>query len=91
MLCKITVKVMQRTSCLERWSYEGDEIAIHVSVKEKAENDKANCAVIEILSKVLNVGKNKLKIVRGKRAKSKLLHVDADRDYVINILLNELL
>jgi hypothetical protein len=46
-----------------------------VYIKEKPEQGKANERVLEILSKHLNIKKEKLRIVKGNRGRSKIISV----------------
>ena len=49
-----------------------------VKVKEKAERNMANKAVIRILSNHFGINKNKIKIINGHQSPSKMLSVDVD-------------
>ncbi len=49
--------------------------AVQVSVRAPAHEGKANRAVIELLSDYFSVPKSKVKIIRGERARKKIVSV----------------
>jgi len=70
MIIKIKVKPNSSESKVEK-SESGEVI---VRVKEKAEDNKANIAVIKALSKYYNGAK--IKILSGKTSKKKLVSIE---------------
>ena len=71
MYIKVKVKANQKKEIIERLN----EDTFRVSVKVKAEMNKANNRVIELISEVLSVPKTKLQLVTGHHSPNKILFI----------------
>jgi len=49
--------------------------ALHVSLKESAEQNKANIELINLLAKHFNTSAKEIKILRGKTSRNKIVEV----------------
>lgn len=63
------------TAGAKKESFEKKGENFVVSVKEKAQDNRANSRVLELLSEKLDIPKNKLRIVKGHKMGSKLVEV----------------
>jgi uncharacterized protein (TIGR00251 family) len=59
---------------------------IKVKIKAQPMEGKANKYLIEYLSKILNLAKSKIVLSKGETNAFKTFDIDADEDYVNNIL-----
>ena len=71
MILKIKVKPGSGKQEITKISNEGYTI----SLKQKAEDNKANIELIKLLKKYLKVNSNNLNIIKGLRSRNKIIEV----------------
>lgn len=71
---KLNVKVIPKSSKNEITEATSDHIKIKVTAAP--ENNKANAAVIKILSKNLNIPKSNIRIIRGEKNSNKVIIIN---------------
>ena len=69
----IKIKVKPNSGKKEVQKISDDEYI--VSLKERAENNKANIELIKLLSKELKVSSNNIKIIKGLKSKNKIIEI----------------
>lgn len=69
------VKVNVRTNCRQEKIEKIDKNEYKIWVKEPAKDNKANEAVINIISDTLGVRKSSIQITKGLKSKSKLIKI----------------
>jgi len=73
MILHIKVKLNSSHNSIEE---KQEENVLVVSVKEKPENNKANIALIKLLSKHYNVSPKTIKIKSGLNSRNKLVEIE---------------
>lgn len=71
----MTVQVKVKTNSKEEKVEFVDDTYI-ISTKSPAKENKANIAVISLLSKYLDISKSKITIKRGLKSKNKIVEID---------------
>ena len=74
MIIKVRAKPSSKK---EHVNVKGDE-TFEVSVKEKAEGNKANIAIVKLLSKHFNVSSSMIRIIKGLSSKQKIIEILKD-------------
>ncbi|MEW5950303.1 MAG: DUF167 domain-containing protein [Elusimicrobiota bacterium] len=69
------IKVKVKTEEKEYSIKKKKEDSFELSIKEPAENNRANKALIEVMAKYLNLPENKVTIVKGHTSPSKILGI----------------
>ncbi len=71
---KLNVKVIPKSSRNEITEATTDHIKIKVTAAP--ENNKANAAVIKILSKTLKIPKGNIQIIKGEKSTNKIIQIN---------------
>lgn len=72
----INVRVTTRSSKNDIREVKNDELLI--SVTAVPENNKANIAIIDLISKKIGVPKSKIQIISGEKNRNKKISIDAE-------------
>ena len=84
----INVKVNPCAKCTALIGVKEDRLVL--SVKEPALENKANKAVVKLVSKSLKIPKSSISIITGQKSKMKTLKVFGDSKTIIQALANRL-
>lgn len=57
---------------------EKENSGFEIKVKEKAENNLANERVVKILANYFKISENSVKLVKGRKQRSKIFRIDID-------------
>lgn len=69
------IKLRVKTKARKEEVIEKGEGVFEISIKEPAEQNRANVRVLELLSDHLKIQENRLRIVNGHHRKNKLLEI----------------
>jgi uncharacterized protein len=75
-LPQMIINVRAKSSSSKEEIVKREENCFEIHVKEKAENNKANIAIIKSLAKYFNVPSSNVKILKGLSSRSKILSIE---------------
>lgn len=79
----LKVKAGSRNSAIEGFISINDLDFLKISINAPAEDGKANAAIIKMLSKILHIKQNQIKIIRGLSSNLKTLEIrDIEENYL---------
>ena len=86
----ILVKVFPQShlNILDQISYDENKLSVVARVTAVAEKNKANKAVIKLLSKYLGVSQSSFELIKGNRCKNKIFRVNNPDSELLNKLHN---
>lgn len=67
---------------------QNNKKVLKIYTSAKPENNKANEAVLKLLSKALHLKKNKINIISGSKQRNKVIHVLGNREELLKNLEN---
>ncbi len=86
LLIKVKVFPQSYLNIIEKISCENDKLLIIVRVTATAEKNKANNAIVKLLSKYFKVNQSSFELIKGSTCKNKIFRVNnPDKKFLIKL------